>query len=150
MALFQVKSDLSVSQQKEMDRILAIPEAQRLESDAAFLTALAPYLTNQVVQRDARGFITLALGETLPTDFEGFSKGALFIELDAEGNGLYVNTGDESEAAWEAASVSTSPATAIDLDQTPTEEAIEPDSTVVIKVGGVDYLVPVLAVEVEE
>ena len=102
MSKFQVFSDLTIAQQKEVRRIQAITEARRLASEAAYLVALAPYLTNQIILEDEAGLIVIAAGNTVPDEYEGFKKGALFIELDSEGNGLFTNVGDESESDFDS------------------------------------------------
>lgn len=98
--IFELKSDLNKAARDEIDRIESIPVAQRLTSEAAFLTALAPYLTNEVIERDSEDLITKAAGNTVPTSYPGFKKGALFTKKDAVGGGLYQNTGDETSATW--------------------------------------------------
>lgn len=97
---FEVKSDLSIENQREIDRISAIPSAQRTALEAAFLVARAPFLTNEIISKDATNLILLAAGNTLPTSYTGFKKGGLFIKKDNSGAGLYQNTGDETSAVW--------------------------------------------------
>jgi hypothetical protein len=105
MGTFKLKENLPYTTRQEIDRISAIAPAQRLQSEADFLTALAPYLVNEVIVRDDNGLITSASGNDLPTGDSGFKKGAIFIEKDAVGNGLYVNTGDENSAVWAISNV---------------------------------------------
>lgn len=99
--MFLLKSQLPRSTQAEIDRVLAIPAGKRTAKEAAFLVALAPYLTNEVIDRDADGLILRARGLTVPDEEAGFAKGALFIKKDAAGNALYMNIGDEAEAEWD-------------------------------------------------
>ncbi len=97
---FELKANLPQETQKEIDRISAIASGLRSASEAAFLTALAPYVTNEVLEYDSAGLIAKAAGNTLPTSYAGFKKGAQFIKKNATGNGLYGNTGDETSATW--------------------------------------------------
>ena len=101
MATFPIKSDLTIAEQNKMDALLAITAAQRTTSQAAWLAARLPYQTNVVIKVGADGNILAASGLTLPTGLEGFSKGATFTKTDATGNGLYMNTGDETSATWD-------------------------------------------------
>ena len=101
MAKFFVKSDLPMSTQNEIDRILAITSSLRTAEESAFLTSLLPYLTNEIMGRDEEENITAAGGNTLPTGYEGFSKNATFVKKDATGNGLYTNVGTTSVASWD-------------------------------------------------
>lgn len=98
--IFEIKSDLPLSVQQEIDRIELIASGQRSATEANYLVSLAPYLTNEVISRDPEDLIVLASGNTVPTSYAGFSKGALFIKKDAAGAGLYNNTGDENSATW--------------------------------------------------
>lgn len=100
MATFELKSQLPVATRAEINRIEAIPSAQRLDFENTFLTTLAPYLTNAVDEYDSAGLILTACGNTLPTGYSGFKKGCLFTKLDASGNGLYQNTGTSTSATW--------------------------------------------------
>jgi hypothetical protein len=98
---FEIKAYLPLSTQNEIDRVSAKVAATRTTAEADFLTALAPYTTNQLVTVDSNtNLITEAAGNTVPTGYTGFKKGAKFTKLDAVGNGLYNNTGDETSAVW--------------------------------------------------
>lgn len=97
---FAIKTDLPQKTQDEITRIQAIASAQRTTTEAALLTSLAPYLTNEIIERDADDLITKAAGNTVPTGETGFKKGATFIKKDAVAGGLYQNTGDETSATW--------------------------------------------------
>ncbi len=97
---FGLKANLPQETQKEIDRISAIASGSRSVNETAFLTALAPYITNEVLEYDSAGLIAKAAGNTLPTSYAGFKKGAQFIKKNATGNGLYGNTGDETSAVW--------------------------------------------------
>lgn len=99
---FVTKTDLPQKTQDEIDRIQAIASAQRTTSEAALLTSLAPYLTNEIISRDSEDLILKAAGNTVPTGATGFKKGATFIDKDAVAGGLYQNTGDETSATWVA------------------------------------------------
>jgi len=99
--LFELKTDLPRITQLEIDRVQTIPSGQRNSTETAFLNALAPYLTNELLEVDADGLILKAAGNTLPTEYTGFKKGATFIKKDASGNGVYNNIGDEDEADWD-------------------------------------------------
>lgn len=81
--IFELKSALSFETRKEIDRIQAISSGQRNTEEAALLTSLAPYLTNEVVLRNDANEIVIAFGETVPDGYEGFAKGALFIKSNA-------------------------------------------------------------------
>lgn len=98
MPAFELKTDLPVSTQNEIDRIQAIPAAQRLTSENDFLTALTPYLTNQVLLKDEDDLIVIAAGNTVPTSYSGFKVGAIFIDIDSAA--IYVNTGSTSSATF--------------------------------------------------
>ena len=97
---FPIFSDLTLAQQKEISRIQAISEDFRLASETAFLTALTPYLTNQVILKDADDLIVIASGNTVPTGLEGFKVGAFFIDVDSAK--VYVNLGTISVASWDS------------------------------------------------
>lgn len=98
--IFEEKSALSFGQRKEIERIEAIPSAQRTTLETNFMTGLAPYLTNEVVLRDQDENIMIAKGETVPDTYEGFAKGALFIKSNAADGtkGLYENQGTTTDA----------------------------------------------------
>jgi hypothetical protein len=100
MAKFLIKSDLPISDQRKIDALEAIPSAQRTVSQAAYLTALAPYRTNLIISVGEDGLINSASGLTVPTGLEGFRKGAVFIKTDAATNGQYQNTGDATTSVW--------------------------------------------------
>lgn len=100
---FELKSQLPKETQNEIDRVLAISSGQRTTSETAFLTSLAVYLTNEVMQYDENGLIVEAAGNTVPTGYAGFKKGAEFTKKDATGSGKYMNTGDETSATWDLA-----------------------------------------------
>jgi hypothetical protein len=80
MGAFKIKENLPQATRNEIDRISAIASALRLQSEADFLTALAPYLVNKVVAYDADGLIVSASGTTVPTGDSGFAKGAFFTK----------------------------------------------------------------------
>lgn len=102
MSTFKIKSDLPRSTQIEIDRIQAINEAQRTQTERDFLTALSPYLTNEVWTRDGKGLITHAFGLELPNSDTGFRKNALFtLELEGE-DSIYKNIGDANSAQWQS------------------------------------------------
>lgn len=102
MATFQTKSDLPLKTRQEIDRIQAIDSGLRTTKEADFLTALDPYLSNEVMSRDAAGNIVRAGGETLPSEYEGFAKGAVFVLTNAADGtkGLYENVGTTADADW--------------------------------------------------
>ena len=101
MAIFELKSDLPLKTQKKIDYLEAIPVANRTANQTAFLTALTPYLTNQVIKVDVDGNILAASGLTVPTGYSGFAKGATFIKIDASGKGVYENVGTTTSASWD-------------------------------------------------
>lgn len=100
MGAFKLKENLPQTTRQEIDRISAKAVAMRLQSEADFLTALAPYLVNEVLLSDANDLIVKASGNDLPTGDSGFKKGAIFIKKNATDSGLYTNDGDETEAEW--------------------------------------------------
>ena len=100
MATFELKSDLPLKTRNKIDYLEAIPSANRTANQAAFLSALTPYLTNQVISVDVDGNILAASGLTVPTGYSGFAKNATFIKTDASTNGLYTNTGSTTSATW--------------------------------------------------
>lgn len=97
---FEIKTDLDIKTQNEIARIEAIDSTLRTASETAFLTALAPYLTNDIISFDVDGYILQASGLTVPTSYPGFAKGATFIKTDASGKSVYENTGSITVAAW--------------------------------------------------
>ncbi len=103
MAIFKLKSELPQATQTELERVLAIPSAQRNSVEASFLVSLAPYIYNAVDGRDANDLITEAQGHDIPTGDSGFVKGALFRKTDvATGTkGLYENVGDSDASVWD-------------------------------------------------
>jgi hypothetical protein len=67
------------------------------------LLADLPIETQQEVERiQANDEIVLAIGETLPTDYEGFAKPSLFLKSDAADGtkGMYENVGTNTDASW--------------------------------------------------
>jgi hypothetical protein len=101
--IFEILSDLPKDVQTEIARIQAIPSGQRTTGEANYLTARAPYLTNRIIDSDDDGNILRASGLTVPDGYEGFAKGAFFIETDTEdGNSaVYQNIGDEDSCDFE-------------------------------------------------
>jgi len=97
---FEIKTDLPISTQLEIDRIEAIVSGARTAQESAFLVALAPYLTNEVIAYDNDGLIINAKGLTVPTSYSGFAKGAIFVKYDATSKGSYENTGSSTSAIW--------------------------------------------------
>lgn len=96
---FVTKQDLSVSVIERLEAINALSSGLRSATDAAFLAARLPYLTNQVLLKDQENdLIVIACGNSLPTGVDGFKVGALFIDLDS--NGMYSNTGSTVSATW--------------------------------------------------
>lgn len=93
---FQTKSDLPLSTRQEIDRVQAIAAGLRTTAEAALLVSVAPYLTNEVIQRNAANEIVIAKGTTVPVSgTTGFAKGALFMKSDAAdgAEGIYENIG---------------------------------------------------------
>lgn len=107
MSAFKVKADLPLTTRQEIDRIQALPSGQRSAKESALLTSLAPYLVNEILERDSDDLIVQSAGTTVPTGDTGFKKGAIFIDKDATGGGRYVNIGDENSAAWKLVDEST-------------------------------------------
>lgn len=139
MATFQVKSDLTVAQRKEIDRISAISAALRTTEESAFLTALAPYLTNQIILSDENGLIVVAAGETLPTSYSGFSTGAIFIDLST--GVVYTNLGDSTTADWDTRDSvgEDTPVNSAIATQTLTSDETAPSDGDEIVIGDVTY-----------
>lgn len=100
MGTFKLKENLPYTTRQEIDRISAIASTKRLQSEADFLTALAPYLVNEVIVKDDNDLITSASGNDIPTGDTGFKKGAIFIKKNATDSGLYTNDGNEVSAVW--------------------------------------------------
>jgi len=103
MAKFLLKQDLSLDDQAELARIEAKSSGLRTTTEANFLTALLPYRTNRVLRWDtelvqgstSQGHLSTddileAEGNTLPTGDSGFKHGAVFYDLDKNGNNVYV------------------------------------------------------------
>jgi len=106
MSAFEIKENLPKDTQNELERIEAISSGLRTTGEANFLTARAPYRTNRVIRWDttlvqgstnpthlSTDNILEAEGNTLPTGYEGFKHGAVFYDLDKNGNNVYINTG---------------------------------------------------------
>lgn len=102
MPIFPTINDLAPADQEKLREINAKPAAQRSESESAYLSARLQYLTNEVLEEDSDGLILSARGNDIPEGYEGFAKGAEFIELDAADGteATYVNVGDEDSAEW--------------------------------------------------
>ena len=113
MAKFLIKQDLSKDDQAELARIEAKASGLRTTTEANFLTALAPYRTNRVLRWDTQlvqgstnethlstDNILEAEGNTPTNGDSGFKHGAVFYDLDKNGNNVYVNTGDSDYAIW--------------------------------------------------
>lgn len=105
MTTFQTFSDLTPSDLAEYRRITAIPSGQRSSTESAFVTARSDYVDNEIVSLDADGNIQEAKGNSLPTGYSGFAKGAIFIKKDVIAGSFsrYENTGDTTTAAWNLA-----------------------------------------------
>lgn len=101
MAAFKLKSQLPIATQDEMNRILAIPSAQRTATEAAFLTAIGDdYIYNAVIAYDSSGLILQASGITVPDGYSGFKKGATFIKTDSTDKALYENVGSSTTSSF--------------------------------------------------
>lgn len=98
--IFEILADLPVKTRQEIARIQAIDSGLRNTNEANLLTAMAPYLTNEIVLENAAGDIVIARGETVPDEYTGFAKGALFIKSNAADGtkGLYENQGTNTDA----------------------------------------------------
>jgi len=103
MATFELISSLPVKTREELTRIQALSSGHRTTQEAAFLTALDPYIDNQVLRYDGSNdateveltdLIIEAEGNTVPQSYEGFKQGALFRDLDKAGMNIYINVGD--------------------------------------------------------
>lgn len=102
MSSFELKANLPTETRQEIDRVEAIESEQRTTEEANFLTALSPYLTNEVLIYSEEGYIARSAGETVPTGYSGFQKGALFAKVDVatDAEVLYQNVGTVSSASW--------------------------------------------------
>jgi hypothetical protein len=112
---FELKSQLSIGDQLEIDRVLAIDSEKRTTEEAEFLDARDPYVHNRIIRYDTAGIATNqnpnpeattdlileAEGNVLPNGYEGFRKGAKFFILTDPVNIWYENKGDENSAVWE-------------------------------------------------
>ncbi len=141
MTTFEVKTDLPVEIQNEIDRISAIPSGQRSVSEAAFLTSRSVYLTNEIIRKDDAGLILEASGNTLPTSYSGFRKGAEFYKKDAVGNSKYENVGDETSATWEllSSAESSTPVNAVAATGVITSDNTEIADGDTVTIGGRVY-----------
>ncbi len=104
VSTFQTKEDLNEVDEAELDRILDIESDFRTASESQWLTRRAIYIYNEIIDEDDAGNILEAQGQTLPTGYSGFSKGAIFRIVDTANNlrGMYENTGTTSAAIWKA------------------------------------------------
>lgn len=107
MATFELKSQLPKADQDELDRISALSAAARTTQEANFLAAYLRYVTNRVMRYDvvvgptaqnpspqtSTQYIVEAEGNSLPTSYEGFKKGAFFWKLNRDGANLFINVG---------------------------------------------------------
>ena len=103
-AQFELKANLPHETRREIDRIQAKDSGVRTTQETNFLTALTPYLTNEVLLYSEDLYIARAAGNSLPTGYEGFQKGAIFAEVDVTTGEevLYQNVGTVSSASWQA------------------------------------------------
>ncbi len=70
-------------------------------TETAFMTARAAYLTNQIYKFDENGLILEASCVGTPPDtVVGFKKGATIIQTDATDYGLFTNSGDETSSLF--------------------------------------------------
>lgn len=154
MSTFELKTQLPYQDQLELDRCLAIPAAKRTASEQAFLDAREPYQYNKVLRYDTSAVATPqnphpqastdlileAEGNTLPTGYSGFKKGAIFRDLDKTGRNVYINVGTSSSAVWGYAgdavsspspSASVSPSSSVSTSVSPSVSAsVSPSSSV--------------------
>lgn len=98
--IFEILADLPTKTRQEIARIQALDSSQRNTNEAALLVSMAPYLTNEIVLENAAGDIVIATGQTVPDEYTGFAKGALFIKSNAADGtkGLYENQGTNTDA----------------------------------------------------
>lgn len=104
MNYFPTKSDLPKEDLARIERIEAIPSAQRNTEDAAFLTSRAEYLTNEVLEVNAAGEIVKCAGNTVPVfGTAGFAKSATFLKKDVGAwiHALYENYGTNEQCNFE-------------------------------------------------
>lgn len=138
-AQFPVKSDLPFSDRQELDRLLNITEDFRTASESAWLVSRSVYIYNDVVARDVDENILEARGQTLPTGYEGFAKGAIFRVVDAANNirALYENTGTTTAAIWkviglQSRTITVASASFATIDTTPIELIPDPGAGFVV------------------
>ena len=98
MAIFELLTDLPIRTRERVLAILDTPANERPAQDQAFIDARTPYLTNEVLRYDSNDYILEAEGNSIPTGYEGFKKGAFFRLLTGQNAGLYVNAGNECDA----------------------------------------------------
>lgn len=93
--IFEILTDLDAKTQREVARIQAIDSGLRTTQEAEMLTNLAPYLTNEIILKNAALEIVIAKGSTVPSAYTNFAKGAFFLKYDnADGVvGVYQNVG---------------------------------------------------------
>lgn len=109
MPSFELKSDLPIATQLEIDRIEDIATADRTVAEASFLASREPYRVNAVLRyrtsltatpASTSDLIIEAEGNTVPTGYSGFKKGATFRDLDKSGLNVYINVGTDTSASW--------------------------------------------------
>jgi len=96
---FSSAENLPPEVQAEIDRINAIPAAQRQQWETDFLNARSSYTSDVLIESDTAGNILRCSGTATPTTGTvGFSKGCLFTKTNANAgtSGLYVNVGTTS------------------------------------------------------
>lgn len=140
---FELLTNLPVKTQNEIARIQAIPSGLRNSSEAAFLVALAPYLTNELISVDSAGLIIEAAGNTIPNGYTGFKKGARFIKKNSTNRAVYENEGDETSASFvsvenEILSEDT-PVNAVIATATLTSDATAPSNGKKVVIGAITY-----------
>lgn len=141
---FPIKTDLPKSDQAELVRINAISSSKRSAGESAYLTSRLQYLTNTIIETDTDGNILRCSGNTVPiTGLSGFSKGCLFIEIDAAANvvGNYENIGTITSCNFNALNSDGSGAVTVSNDGTGdytgnTQAAVQAAVDAVLAAGG--------------
>lgn len=107
---FRLFTELPLAVQDAIVTALSKTSFARTDDDNVVLSSYASYIGNSVEQRDSTGLILRASGLSsngTPDDSTGFVKGAYYTIRDADGNGVYMNIGDDIDAVWSKVDEST-------------------------------------------
>ena len=101
MAKFPLPSDLPQDVQPTLASAGSKSSFQRSNKETIVANTYASYIGNEVIATDAAGLIVQAAGNGVPSSgWNGFRKGAIYINKSAADHGTYVNAGNETSTSW--------------------------------------------------